>query len=71
MDEPTADFGVCETARIEELILRLRDDGLAVLLIGHNFDQAMRLSNQIWVMRSGRLVEDDTLKILVAKSWLR
>lgn len=56
MDEPTAALGVRETARVEELILRLRDDGMAVLLISHNFDQVMRLSNQVWVMRSGRLV---------------
>ncbi|MBD1909139.1 MULTISPECIES: ATP-binding cassette domain-containing protein [unclassified Leptolyngbya] len=56
MDEPTAALGVRETARVEELILRLRDDGLAVLLISHNFDQVMRLSDQVWVMRSGRLV---------------
>ena len=56
MDEPTAALGVRETARVEELILRLRADGLAVLLISHNFDQVMRLSNQVWVMRSGRLV---------------
>jgi D-xylose transport system ATP-binding protein len=56
MDEPTAALGVRETARVEELIRRLRDDGLAVLLISHNFDQVMRLSNQIWVMRSGHLV---------------
>ena len=56
MDEPTAALGVRETARVEELILRLRADGLAVLLISHNFDQVMRLSNQVWVMRSGGLV---------------
>lgn len=56
MDEPTAALGVRETARVEELILRLREDGLAVLLISHNFDQVMRLSDQVWVMRSGRLV---------------
>ncbi|MGZ6348874.1 MAG: ATP-binding cassette domain-containing protein [Ktedonobacterales bacterium] len=56
MDEPTAALGVRETARVEELILRLRADGVAVLIISHNFDQVMRLSNQVWVMRSGRLV---------------
>jgi ABC-type sugar transport system ATPase subunit len=56
MDEPTAALGVRETARVEELILRLRDDGMAVLIISHNFDQVMRLSNQVWVMRSGQLV---------------
>jgi D-xylose transport system ATP-binding protein len=71
MDEPTAALGVRETARVEELILRLRDDGLAVLLISHNFDQVMRLSNQVWVMRSGRLVggrrtQDTSGKELVA-----
>jgi ABC-type sugar transport system ATPase subunit len=56
MDEPTAALGVRETAHVEELILRLRADGLAVLLISHNFDQVMRLSNQVWVMRSGHLI---------------
>jgi simple sugar transport system ATP-binding protein len=56
MDEPTAALGVQETAKVEELILRLRDEGHAVLLISHNFDQVMRLSNQVWVMRAGRCV---------------
>ncbi len=56
MDEPTAALGVQETARVEELILRLRDEGHAVLLISHNFAQVMRLSNQVWVMRAGRCV---------------
>lgn len=56
MDEPTAALGVQETARVEELILRLRDEGHSVLLISHNFAQVMRLSNQVWVMRAGRCV---------------
>ena len=56
MDEPTAALGVQETARVEELVLRLRDEGHAVLLISHNFAQVMRLSDQVWVMRAGRCV---------------
>lgn len=56
MDEPTAALGVQETARVEELIARLCDSGHPVLIISHNFDQVMRLSDQIWVMRSGRCV---------------
>jgi ABC-type sugar transport system ATPase subunit len=56
MDEPTAALGVRETARVEELILRLRAAGLAILLISHNLEQVMRLSQQVWVMRGGRLV---------------
>lgn len=56
MDEPTAALGVQETARVEELILKLRDDGHAVLLISHNFAQVLRLSDHVWVMRAGRCV---------------
>jgi len=56
MDEPTAALGVQETARVEQLITRLRDDGHAVLLVSHNFDQVMRLADQVWVMRAGRCV---------------
>ncbi len=53
MDEPTAALGVQETARVEHVINTLRDSGVAVLLISHNFDQVMRLADHIWVMRAG------------------
>jgi D-xylose transport system ATP-binding protein len=56
MDEPTAALGVQETAKVEELIRKLRHDGHAVLLISHNFEQVMRLSDQVWVMRAGRCI---------------
>ena len=56
MDEPTAALGVQETARVEELIRGLRDRGLTVLLISHNFDQVLRLSDEVWIMRAGRSV---------------
>ena len=53
MDEPTAALGVRETAKVEDLIKRMKAQGLAILLISHNFDQVLRLSDQIWVMRQG------------------
>ncbi len=56
MDEPTAALGVQETARVEELILRLRGEGHAIILISHNFAQVLKLSDAIWVMRAGRAV---------------
>ncbi|HET7475226.1 MAG TPA: ATP-binding cassette domain-containing protein [Dermatophilaceae bacterium] len=56
MDEPTAALGVQETARVEELIQRLRDEGHAILLISHNFAQVLKLSDAIWVMRAGNCV---------------
>jgi ABC-type sugar transport system ATPase subunit len=56
MDEPTAALGVQETARVEDLITRLRHEGHAIILISHNFDQVLRLSDAVWVMRAGHCV---------------
>ena len=39
--------------KVEDLIKRMKSQGLAILLISHNFDQVLRLSDQIWVMRQG------------------
>ncbi|RMI09508.1 ATP-binding cassette domain-containing protein [Cellulomonas triticagri] len=58
MDEPTAALGVQETARVEEVIRRLQDSGVAVLLISHNFDQVLRLAQHVWVMRAGLAVAE-------------
>jgi simple sugar transport system ATP-binding protein len=56
MDEPTAALGVRETAKVESLIGRLRDKGLAIIVISHNFDQVLRVSDQVWAMRQGRVM---------------
>ena len=53
MDEPTAALGVRETAKVEDLISRMKSQGIAILLISHNFDQVLRLADHIWVMRQG------------------
>lgn len=58
LDEPTAALGVQETARAEELVNRLRDQGLTVLLISHDFAQVERLADRVWVMRSGEVVTE-------------
>lgn len=58
MDEPTAALGVQETARVEGIIRRLKEQGVAVLLISHNFDQVLRLSEHVWVMRGGLAVAE-------------
>ena len=53
MDEPTAALGVAETARVEELILRLKERNLAILLVSHNLDQVFRLADRVTVLRRG------------------
>jgi simple sugar transport system ATP-binding protein len=56
LDEPTAALGVQETARVEELILGLKDRGVTILLISHNFEQVLRIADHVQVMRAGRTV---------------
>jgi simple sugar transport system ATP-binding protein len=55
MDEPTAALGHRETKRAEELIASLRDQGLAIVLISHDFAQVQRLAQRVFVMRGGRV----------------
>lgn len=62
MDEPTAALGVQETARVEKVIQDLKDQGVAILLISHNFDQVLRLADHVWVMRGGTAVAERRAK---------
>lgn len=56
LDEPTAALGVQETAKVEELIARLRDRGAAIVMVSHNLDQVFRLADRIAVIRRGHQV---------------
>jgi ABC-type sugar transport system ATPase subunit len=54
MDEPTAALGVRETARLLDIIRRLRDQGKAVVLVTHNMDMVLELSTRVHVLHLGR-----------------
>jgi D-xylose transport system ATP-binding protein len=54
LDEPTAALGVEQTAQVLGLIRRLRDRGLAVLVISHNLADVRAVSDRIVVLRLGR-----------------
>jgi D-xylose transport system ATP-binding protein len=54
LDEPTAALGVEQTARVLQLIRRLRDRGLAVMVISHNLADVFQVSDRISVLRLGR-----------------
>jgi simple sugar transport system ATP-binding protein len=56
MDEPTAALGVAETAKVEELILRLKARGAAVLIVSHNMEQVFRVADRVTVLRRGTQV---------------
>lgn len=54
MDEPTAALGVKEGNMVLELIRRVRDRGLAVILISHNMPHVFEVADRIHVQRLGR-----------------
>jgi ABC-type sugar transport system ATPase subunit len=58
LDEPTAALGVAQTALVLELVRKLADRGVAVLVITHNMEHVMQVCDQVLVLRLGRLVAD-------------
>jgi fructose transport system ATP-binding protein len=54
MDEPTAALGVKESGMVLELIRRVRDRGLAVVLISHDIPHVFEVADRIHVQRLGR-----------------
>ncbi|MFE3456915.1 ATP-binding cassette domain-containing protein [Nocardiopsis aegyptia] len=56
MDEPTAALGVRESRAVLDLILRVRDSGLPVILISHNMPHVFEIADRVHVQRLGRRV---------------
>ena len=56
MDEPTAALGVVQTRNVLDQIKRVRDQGLAVVLISHNLPEIFEVADRIEVLRLGERV---------------
>ncbi|BDZ45181.1 ATP-binding cassette domain-containing protein [Naasia aerilata] len=54
LDEPTAALGVSQTAEVLNLIERLRDRGLGVILVSHNIADVLAVADRVVVLRLGR-----------------
>jgi D-xylose transport system ATP-binding protein len=54
LDEPTAALGVAQTRQVLNLILRLKEQGLAVVVISHNLHDVFEVVDRVVVMRLGR-----------------
>jgi ABC-type sugar transport system ATPase subunit len=59
MDEPTAALGVAQTRMVLDLIRRLRDRGLAVMVISHNLNDIFEVADRIAVLYLGRMAVQD------------
>lgn len=71
LDEPTAALGVAQTAEVLNLVERLRENGLGVILISHNMSDVMAVADRVVVLRLGRnngefLVRDTTSQEIIA-----
>ncbi len=58
MDEPTAAISVRQVAEVLALIKRLRDQGIAIILISHRMPDVFAVADRISVLRRGRKVAD-------------
>jgi len=54
LDEPTAALGVAQTRQVLELVKRLAEQGLAVILVSHNLHDIFEVATRITVLRLGR-----------------
>jgi D-xylose transport system ATP-binding protein len=54
LDEPTAALGLAQTAMVYDLVRRLRDRGLAIVVISHNMAEVFAVADRIAVLRLGR-----------------
>jgi len=58
LDEPTAALGVREASKVKDLMITLRSQGHALLLISHNLESVFELADRIVVLRHGMKVAD-------------
>ena len=58
LDEPTASLGVHVSSQVEQLIMRLREQGTTIVLACHDVGQMFRLADRIAVLRQGRLIAE-------------
>jgi len=55
LDEPTAALGVAQTEQVLNLVRRLADNGLAVIIISHNMNEVLRVSDNVACLYLGNL----------------
>jgi D-xylose transport system ATP-binding protein len=56
LDEPTAALGVAQTEQVLNLVRRLADSGVAVIIISHNLQDVFKVADDIAVLYLGQMV---------------
>lgn len=60
LDDPASGLDDAETERLADVLLRLRDDGMAILIVEHDIDLVISLCSKICVLNLGALIATGT-----------
>ena len=60
LDEPAAGLNAVETLRLGELLLKIRDSGVTLILVEHDMSLTMKICDRIVVLDQGRLLAQGT-----------
>jgi ABC-type sugar transport system ATPase subunit len=80
MDEPTAALNAAEVDRLFEIILSMKQQGVAVLYVSHRLNEVFRIADRITVLRDGSRVdtrplaglkEDDVVSMMLGRALVR
>lgn len=71
LDEPTASLGASETRELFKHVAAMRGRGAAIILIAHNIDEVLEMSDRISVLRNGQLVSSQYRSIMDYDSIVR
>ncbi|WP_418606279.1 ATP-binding cassette domain-containing protein [Georgenia sp. SUBG003] len=66
LDEPTAALGVVQTKGVLDLVRRIRDTGIGVVLISHSMPHVLEVSDRVHVLRQGKWPQPARGSALVA-----
>ena len=65
LDEPTEGLAPLYVERLFELVVRLRDSGLTILLVEQNVEHVLEIADRGYVLENGHIVLEDTGRALL------
>ncbi len=71
MDEPTAALSAHEVTQLFKLVRGLRDQGVAILFIGHRLEEVMEIAERVSVLRDGELVSSSPRSEVTSEGIIR
>jgi rhamnose transport system ATP-binding protein len=71
MDEPTASLSAHEVAELFKIVRALRNQGVAVLFIGHRLEEVFEIADRVTVLRDGKLISSLLRSAVTSESVIR